>query len=449
MRISLRSALIVLALPISFLCMPSPAAAQALAPKAAPPAPTPRPGPQSTHYPILLLASGADPVWSVRIGSKGPERLERAAYPPIILEPADISRDGSTDAWTYNAKDSGTGATVAVMLTRMACTDGSDAKFTFRAEVHHAQIGVLKGCARIAAELFPRAVGQTAQDDDPDAKKPVVIPVTKFKSPVSVAYINALGKVVVSRGELKKIAAPAGSELSLSHDGKRLLYTRSDSKTGPERTVMLWDDAGHSKELAHGLVRQAFWSPDDARVALLKFADEKWHVFVGSANALEGATLLSATPVNALHGWLDGHTVLASDAQNLYWISDDKPLQTVPLKEIYGEAFQVMSSDALRLNPENPDLLLVSAAFSAAPAGSPTDSMDMAAGFFLYELRSKRRVVLSPADQWARGGEWSRDGVQIFYTRRVSQSAFTTNRVFWDGSGLHRFQDGYDLVVGQ
>ncbi|HYU22856.1 MAG TPA: hypothetical protein VEM60_06900, partial [Candidatus Dormibacteraeota bacterium] len=39
--------------------------------------------PQSTHYPILILAFGNDPNWSLRIGQKGPERLDRPGYPPI------------------------------------------------------------------------------------------------------------------------------------------------------------------------------------------------------------------------------------------------------------------------------------------------------------------------------------------------------------------------------
>ena len=33
---------------------------------------------QSRHYPILLIAQGSDPSWSLRLGMKGPERLERA-----------------------------------------------------------------------------------------------------------------------------------------------------------------------------------------------------------------------------------------------------------------------------------------------------------------------------------------------------------------------------------
>ena len=59
--------------------------------------------PQSTHYPILLLAfgsaAGADPAWSIRIGQKGPERLDRPGYPPAMLDPVDVAREGANDAW--------------------------------------------------------------------------------------------------------------------------------------------------------------------------------------------------------------------------------------------------------------------------------------------------------------------------------------------------------------
>src|ERR1700692_700514 len=60
--------------------------------------------PQSTHYPILLLGHGSDPVWSVLIGQKGPERLDRANYPPIPLEPAGVSAEASSNSWVYRAK---------------------------------------------------------------------------------------------------------------------------------------------------------------------------------------------------------------------------------------------------------------------------------------------------------------------------------------------------------
>src|SRR5260370_26806293 len=122
-------------------------------PKKPPTAPT---APQSKHFPILLLASGNNPAWSVRVGQKGPERLDRPGYPPIILEPAEIVREANGDAWTYHAKDTGTGAVVAVHLSREPCSDAMSAtKYTFRVIVEHAQLGTLNGCARIPAELFP------------------------------------------------------------------------------------------------------------------------------------------------------------------------------------------------------------------------------------------------------------------------------------------------------
>jgi hypothetical protein len=160
--------------------------------------------------------------------------------------------------------------------------------------------------------------------------------------------------------------------------------------------------------------------------------------------APEAATPLYDGNVDSLQGWVDGHIVLANDAQSLYWISDDRPQQSLPLKEIYGDAFRVSDSDTIRINPINPDLLLVSAKYFTAPAGAPA-----AAGIFLYEIRAKRRVALTPAEQWSSHGEWSRDGIQIFYTRRMSATSSVTFRIFWDGSGARRYVDGTDLVVGQ
>ena len=275
--------------------------------------------------------------------------------------------------------------------------------------------------------------------------------IIKFQSPTAVAYITATGKVVVEAGKIRKIAAPEGTELALSHDGKRLLYTRSDSKTGPDRTIVLYDfTTGRSQELVHGGVRQAFWSPDDSRVASLNYQEQKWQLWTFAAGSPEQATPLYVNSLTSLHGWIDPHTLLASDMQNVYWISDDnRPVQTTALKDIYGEAFDVAGSDTFRVNPINPDLLLVSAPYLKAPAGAPTDSMGLAAGFFLYEPRSKRRVVLSPTDQWARHAEWSRDGVQIFYTRRVAAATLSTYRILWDGSNPKRYLVASDFVVGK
>ena len=417
------------------------------------------PAPQSTHYPILLLAFGNDPNWSLRIGQKGPERMDRPGYPPIPLEPAEVTHEAAADSWTYHAKDSATGATVSVHLTRESCTDAKNdtltsappsGKYSFRVSVEHAQLGSMKGCARIAAELFPKINNQPDEEEDTDKKKPPPPTITNFKAPIALAYLNSSGSVVLSRGTTRRIVAPAGAELALSHDGKKLLYTRSDSKDSPERTIVLYDfDSGKSLDLVHGAVRQPFWSPDDRRIAFLKVMDNAWQAWVFPAGNAESAVSFSPQPANSLHGWADNHTLLATDMLNAYWLSEETLPQAVALRDIYGPSFQLMSSDAIRVHPANPDLLLVSANYLSAPAGVPIDSTGSAAGFFLYELRSKRRTILCPPDQSGRSAEWSRDGLQIFYTRMVTQNSLLTFRIFWDGTTPQKSLSGSSLVIGQ
>jgi uncharacterized membrane protein len=421
-------------------------------------------GPQQTkHYPILVIAHGNEPVWSLRLGMKGPERLDRAGYPPIVLEPSDVSRDDSGAFWTYHAKDAATGALLSVKLVREPCSDGmSETQYTFKVIVEHAQIGALNGCGQSAPDKFPEFHKKNQlldPDENADAdkdkdkdKKGVLDPITNFKPPVAVAYLNATGRVVLSRGEIRKIVGPSGLELGLSHDGKKVLYTRPNSTSGPDRSIVLYDaDTGQTKDLVSGSVHQAFWSLDDLRIAFLKFDGQQWHVWTMSAADPDQATQLSPLEVTALHGWVSPSVVLATNSVNAYWIGEDgNAQQTVPLKEIYGDQFQIMSSDTIRVNPVNADLLLVSAYYLNAPAGAPVDAMGLASTFFLYEVRAKRRVILGPLDVFARGAEWSRDGLQIFFTRGVpGKGPLVTNRIFWDGTGVKRSESGSGLVVGK
>src|ERR1700688_3807501 len=216
------------------------------------------------------------------------------------------------------------------------------AKNAFRIVLEHGQIGTCRGCARVAAELFPKIVNQSADDDDADKKKPPVNAITNFKAPTVVAYVTSTGKIIVSRGAAKKVIPVAGTELSLSHDGKKLLYTRNDSKMGSERTIVLYDfDAARSKDLVHGAGREAFWSPDDSRFAYLQSQDQKWRVVSSLVSTPETAAPLYNANVDSLHGCADVHTVLANDPLSLSWIADDRPQQSVPLKEIYGDTFRV------------------------------------------------------------------------------------------------------------
>jgi uncharacterized membrane protein len=410
--------------------------------------------PQSKHFPILLLASGNNPAWSLRIGQKGPERLDRPGYPPIALEPAEVEHDPSGQAWTYHAKDTAVGVTTTIHLSREACSDGMSAtKFTFSAVVEHPQMGTLKGCARIAAELFPRIINQSEDDPDDAAKKKPTpeTTITGFKVPTAVAYITAAGKIVVSRGAVKKIAGPAGTDLALSHDGKKLLYVRADSKSVPESTIVLYEfDTGRSRDLVRGSVRQPFWSLDDTRVAYLKNQDQKWQLWTSPLATPETPAPPYAGSINALQGWVDTHLMLATDLQNAYWIADDGKLtQTVPLRDIYGTSFEVRESDTIRVNPDNPDLLLVSANYAVGPLGTASNPNRPSGGIFLYELHTKRRIVLTPPEQSASNGEWSRDGVQVFYTVRASAGTSSTYRVFWDGSAPKRYVAATDFVIGQ
>ena len=404
--------------------------------------------PQSKHFPILLLASGVEPQWSVRIGMKGAERLERAGYPPITLEPGEISADDSGTAWTYRAKDAGTGGDVTVRLSREACTEGSvQTKYSFRAAVTHAQIGILSGCAKIAAEEFPEFKQKNLDDEDPEKKKVVPPPITGFKAPAAMAFIDAAGKVVLVRSGVTKIVAPAGYQLALSHDGKRLLFTHDEQ--GKDRTIMMYDAAsGKITELIRGLVQWAFWSPDDSRIAFMRSSGPDWTVWTMPAGSPEKSLQLSTGSVWALHGWLDAHTVLASDDTKLYFLRTESPPTSTAIREVYGDAYEVTSSDSIRANPANPDLLMVTAYVSHAKAGMPTDAHSgMGGAAFLYELKSKRRVDVTPANVFAQDAEWSRDAIQIFFTNR--EKAPVICRVFWDGSGYKRVRAGSNLVVGE
>ena len=443
----------------------TPAASQSSQIKAPPAAPA---APLSTHYPILLLVEGKDDSWSLRIGQKGPERLDRNGYPPIPLEPVEVVREGTTDTWTYHAKDSQTGATVAIHLTREACTgNNATIKYGFSASVDHAQIGSLEGCARIATELFPKINNETSDDDDDDdtKDKPAPPTITHYKSPFSVAYMNAGGKLIFKRGTYPRSASGMdASQPSISPDGKRLVYTVEE--TGKERAIFLYDwTTSRSSELLTGGVQQAFWSPDGTRIAFLKFDGSKWQVWIMAVDAPDKAALVYPGDISNLEGWADTHTVLADDLQNLYWIGDDGAVkQTLSSTELYGKGqFGMSSANTVRIHPLNPDLLLVSAELTAplpvpaTPAaetggkqGTKKDEARPAMAFFLYEIRSQRRVILSPPNLTCSLAEWSRDGLQIFFTGRdLSSNATATYRMFWDGTSQRKYLDGYGLVIGE
>ena len=406
------------------------------------------PAPVSKHYPILLIAAGAEQGWSARIGMKGVERLERTGYPPITLDPGEIAQEAAGFAWMYHAKDAASSADVILRLTRESCTDGMpETKYQFRAVLNHTQIGELRGCAKIAADQFPEFRQKNLDDDDPDKKKVVPPAITGFKDPVLTAYLDPTGKVMLARGAMAKMVAPAGYQPSLSHDGKRLLFTQN--LAGKEREIVMYELAtGKTSEVLRGLVAWPFFSPDDANIAFMKLVGTDWQVWTMPTGFPEKAAQLSAGGVWALHGWLNANAVLASDAANLYFLRTEGPATSIPIAEVYGQ-FERNSTDTIRANPLNADLLLVSAMTQTVRPGMAKDPQTkMGSAIFLYEIKSKRQVLLTPPNVFAQDGEWSRDGLQIFFTDNAVGKASSIWRIFWDGSGLKRLRTGSSLVAG-
>jgi hypothetical protein len=390
--------------------------------------------------------------------------MDRTGYPPIPLEPTDVNQGNAPESWTYNAKDSQTGAAVTVHLTREPCVSPtSTGKLAFTATVEHSQIGTLQGCGRVATELFPKINNQPTDEDDDTKDKPAPPTITHFKPPTAIAYTTAAGRMLMKRGSVAR-SIPGKDEYqpSLSHDGKRLLYTVDG--TGGERTIYLYDwTTSKASVLLTGTVQEPFWSPDDMRIAFLKFDGAKWQVWVMAADAPEKATLLYPGDETSLEGWADEHTILASDLQTLSWIGDDGTVkQTLASADLYGKGqFGLSSANTIRIHPLNPDLLLVSAELAAplpaTPAtgagnkgGARNDQSGPGMAIFLYEIRSKRRVILSPPNLTCSHAEWSRDGLQIFFTgREASNKAMTVYRMFWDGTSQVKVHDGYGYVIGQ
>jgi len=136
----------------------------------------------------------------------------------------------------------------------------------------------------------------------------------------------------------------------------------------------------------------------------------------------------------------------------LYWIGDDGTVkQTIAKKDLCGsDPFAISPDQKFAPNPLNPDLLLVEATLTKPPASSRVASPSgPLKGFFLYEIRSKRRALLSPANMNAWEPEWSRDGLQVLFTGQESGKSSAIYRIFWDGTGLQKYAPGSKLAVGQ
>src|SRR5260221_8742714 len=74
---------------------------------------------------------------------------------------------------------------------------------------------------------------------------------------------------MLARGAVAKMVAPAGFQPSLSHDGKRLLFTQN--LAGKEREIVMYELAtGKTTEVIRGLVAFPFFLPKDAKNPVIK-----------------------------------------------------------------------------------------------------------------------------------------------------------------------------------
>jgi len=185
--------------------------------------------PQSRHYPILLIAQGTDPIWNLRLGMKGPERLERAGYPPIPLEPPATSNRKLPHSLDLHAKDSQTFAAVAVHLSREACTDGTSIRNIRSASpstTHRSAYSKVAPKSRPTSSASSnRKISMTTI---PKKRSPLRPPSPIFKAPVAVAYLDPAGKVMLARDDIPKPVAPKGSQLSFP-------TTVSDCSSSPRK----------------------------------------------------------------------------------------------------------------------------------------------------------------------------------------------------------------------
>ncbi len=301
-----------------------------------------------------------------------------------------------------------------------------------------------------------RAKPAPTQKEDAAKKKPPVpvSTVTKFQSPVAVAYLNSSQQIVFKRGSVARIIpGKPGNDLSISHDGKKLLFTR-DEGPGAVRSINQYDfDSNGVKELLRGNVRNPVWSPDDSRVAFLNDQDAKWQLWTFPSSDATRATVLSTESFDSIQGWGNAHTLLSTTANltELAWIGEDgKPSQAIPLNDICAPGFRLSGNMTIRLHPSNPDLVVVSALFTHPPQGVPAGEKEgEAKGLFFYEFRSKRRVPLPAPNLAASNPEWSRDGFLVFFTGSDASHRRSTYRIFWDGIGLQKYVSGTGLVIGQ
>jgi len=168
----------------------------------------------------------------------------------------------------------------------------SETKYSFKAVVTHAQIGELKGCAKIAAEQFPEFKQKNLVDDDPEKKKRRAARYYGLQTAGAVAFLRSGGKSDANARRNGKGCGSGGkSAISFARWKAAAIYARGIRKRANDSFVRRSDRK--TTEVLRGPVQSAFWSPDDSRIAFMRFVEPAWTVwtmacwFTGQGGAIE------------------------------------------------------------------------------------------------------------------------------------------------------------------
>ena len=332
------------------------------------PANTPAPAPNSpvsTHYPdpaprLRRRPKARSPAGASASASKVPSAWIAPTIRPSPSNQSTSTRDGSNDAWTYRAKDSATGADVSVHLTRENCSPANEpaAKYTFRAIAQHGQIGTLNGCARIAAELFPKINNQPDPDDED--KIPAVLPadVIKFQLPTAIAYIAGTKVAVGARQNSQSRRARRQRAVPLSRRQKTPLHApRQQNRSRPHHRPLRHDNRPLTRSRPRRSARSLLVSRRCARrvsefsgseVAALHF--HRWHRTAARHARLHRQPHFPPRLGRRSHAARQRHAKRLLDHRRRPHNANRSPERNL------RRHFDITGSDTFRVNPINPDL---------------------------------------------------------------------------------------------
>ena len=268
----------------------------------------------------------------------------------------------------------------------------------------------------------------------------------------TLAYVDSRDRLVYQpEGGKPVVVSRDGYEPSLRRDGKQLLYTRQESATSPKRTLVLYDVAsGHSSDLISGFVSGPVWSPDGRRMAFTRLEAKVWQVWVMDLAEPAKASRVSEEEMDGVAGWSpESDTIICYNQTNVYWIGlDGKTRRKVPTSVFYRQDLEWMSSNKIRIDPKNPNLLAVSAGYSETQEGAPADETGMTFTVALFDINSSKRDLVLTKKVWGDEAEWSPDGEWLYF-RRLEARGFAVWRVHPDGSGLERVAAGSGPAVAE